>query len=234
MNTLTSLLTQLNTALTNNIAKPNKMTTRDLKKRGEVIKTKEAFDFASNCRVANFTDFIESDTKVSIEKYDLTNFIEKLLSTLNSNIQYSVSHKSHSTYSVSIRDLEASAFDLDTKYDKYSTRYFDLFEFKVKKSNTGFGKTSSYFSDIGTLENTKQISEIVITKELKTFDLDSLVLEYFENCFQADNEQQTRAIEDKNKFQAKLSSLNISLEDLSELISLKNSHDYSKQFLKKS
>jgi len=233
MNKITSIFTQLNTSLKNNLKKPNKMTTHDLKKRGEVIKTKEGFDYSSNCRIANFEQFVESDTKISIEKYDLTKFLEDLLYQINPNVEFAVSHKSHSTFSVYIRTLKASDFNLDEKYNKYNATYLDLFEFKVKKTNTGFGKCSSYFYDIGTLENIKMISEITIDKTIKEFDINEAVSEYFEYHFKQDNIQLERAIEDEKKFNEKLSSLNISLEDLQKIISLKNSHDYSKQFLNK-
>ena len=233
MNKITSIFTQLNTSFKKNLNKPNKMTTRDLRKAGKVVKTKEAFDYSSNCRVANFEEFVQSDTKVSVERYDITRFVEELLSQLNSKIEFSVSHKSHSTFSVSIRGLKAEDFNLDEKYNKYNANYLYLFDFKVKKTNTGFGKTSSYFHDIGTLENIKMISEITIDKVIKEIDIDTIIIDYFDYNFKQDNKQLEKAIEDEKKFNEKLSSLNISLEDLQEIISLKSSHDYSKQFLNK-
>jgi len=77
------------------------------------------------------------------------------------------------------------------------------------------------------------ISEITIGKVIKEIDIDTIVIDYFEYNFKQDNKQLEKAIEDEKKFNEKLSSLNISLEDLQEIISLKSSHDYSKKFLNK-
>lgn len=228
-NTLGTVLTEFNEMLTNNLKKPNKTQTIERKSIGKK-ESVEVLEYASICTVGSIEGFVNSDTKVYLDKNGFENLLAKFLSSKFDKVDFYIRHNEYSSYFITAYESSAKKFGFPDSDAKET--FLTIADIKISTSNTPFGECSHYDFKNGNPMNYKVVSKVVFHDES---DADitpvEFVTDYYQRIIDRENKDVTRALEAKKDFEEAIAKFGMSEDDFKELMTVHSTYNSLKRHI---
>lgn len=213
---LSTPIMDLNSLLAHNLKRENERRKFIPHKKEEI----SILNSSSNCNVSSLKSLQDSETKRYIGLKSVESIVRDVLEQALPKIRFSISKVSGSKFTISAYKVKAEDIGLDKKYQESIDMFIPLCVFKATQKETVFGEVSEYDHRMGREENTRVVSEIVLHDD---FDIVEKITFYVKREYDRNIEREQSKQDRANKLESKLAEHNITMEQLNEMISLKNS-----------